>query len=87
MNLKHLPHWCLAKKCQTLRKRVGIIGTGSSGVQSIPIISETAQQLLVFQRTPNFSLPARHRDLPDDRRDEYKKTIKNRDLAKNSSLE
>ena len=46
-------------------KKVGIIGTGSSGVQSIPIISETAQQLLVFQRTPNFSLPARHRDLPE----------------------
>ena len=44
-------------------KRVGIIGTGSSGVQSIPIISETAQQLLVFQRTPNFSLPARHLSL------------------------
>ena len=68
-------------------KRVGIIGTGSSGVQSIPIISETAQQLLVFQRTPNFSLPARHRDLPEDRRDEYKKNYKKyRDLAKNSSF-
>ena len=69
-------------------RKVGIIGTGSSGVQSIPIISETAQQLLVFQRTPNFSLPARHRDLPEDRRDEYKKNYKKyRDLAKNSSLE
>jgi len=68
-------------------RKVGIIGTGSSGVQSIPIISETAQQLLVFQRTPNFSLPARHRDLPEDRRDEYKKNYKKyRDLAKNSSF-
>ncbi len=39
-------------------KRVGIIGTGSSAIQSIPIIAEQAAHLTVFQRTPNFSLPA-----------------------------
>lgn len=39
-------------------ERVGIIGTGSSAVQAIPVIAETAQQLTVFQRTPNFSVPA-----------------------------
>ncbi|MFN0146149.1 MAG: flavin-containing monooxygenase, partial [Dehalococcoidia bacterium] len=33
-------------------KRVGIIGTGSSGVQSIPVIARTAKHLFVFQRTP-----------------------------------
>lgn len=38
--------------------RVGIIGTGSSAVQSIPIIAEQAAHLTVFQRTPNFSIPA-----------------------------
>ncbi len=38
--------------------RVGVIGTGSSGVQSIPIIAKQARQLTVFQRTANFSLPA-----------------------------
>ena len=39
-------------------KRVAVIGTGSSGIQSIPLIAEQAAQLTVFQRTPNFALPA-----------------------------
>jgi cation diffusion facilitator CzcD-associated flavoprotein CzcO/acetyl esterase/lipase len=48
-------------------KRVAVIGTGSSGVQSIPIIAEQAAALTVFQRTPNFSIPAHNGDLPQDR--------------------
>jgi cyclohexanone monooxygenase len=43
--------------------RVGVIGTGSSGVQSIPVIAEQAADLTVFQRTPAYSLPARNRKL------------------------
>jgi cyclohexanone monooxygenase len=43
--------------------RVGVIGTGSSGIQSIPIIAEQAVQLTVFQRTPNYSMPAGNRPL------------------------
>jgi len=39
-------------------KRVAVIGTGSSGVQSIPVIARQAAGLTVFQRTPNFSIPA-----------------------------
>ncbi len=39
-------------------KRVGVIGTGSSGIQSIPIIAKQAEHLTVFQRTPNYSVPA-----------------------------
>jgi cyclohexanone monooxygenase len=39
-------------------KRVGIIGTGSSAIQSIPLIAQEAAQLFVFQRTPNYSIPA-----------------------------
>src|SRR5262245_58462171 len=39
-------------------KRVAVIGTGSSGIQSIPIIAEQAAELTIFQRTPNFSRPA-----------------------------
>jgi cation diffusion facilitator CzcD-associated flavoprotein CzcO/acetyl esterase/lipase len=39
-------------------KRVAVIGTGSSGIQSIPLIAAEAAQLTVFQRTPNFSIPA-----------------------------
>ncbi len=44
-------------------KRVGIIGTGSTGIQAIPIIAEQAAHLTVFQRTANYSLPARHHPL------------------------
>lgn len=39
-------------------KRVGVIGTGSSAIQAIPVIAEQAKHLTVFQRTPNFSVPA-----------------------------
>jgi cation diffusion facilitator CzcD-associated flavoprotein CzcO len=38
-------------------KRVGVIGTGSSGVQLIPIVAREAQQLIVFQRSPAYTLP------------------------------
>ncbi len=41
-------------------KRVGVIGTGSSGIQSIPIMAQQASEFVVFQRTPNFSIPARN---------------------------
>ncbi|MCC6706687.1 MAG: NAD(P)/FAD-dependent oxidoreductase [Gammaproteobacteria bacterium] len=44
-------------------KRVAVIGTGSSAVQSIPLIAAEASQLTVFQRTPAFSLPAANRPL------------------------
>ena len=43
--------------------RVAVIGTGSSGIQSIPVIAEQAAELTVFQRTPNFSIPAGNRPL------------------------
>jgi cyclohexanone monooxygenase len=39
---------------------VAVIGTGSSGIQSIPEIAKQAKHLTVFQRTPNFSLPAQN---------------------------
>ena len=41
-------------------KRVGVIGTGSSGVQAIPVIAGQAEHLTVFQRTPQYTIPARH---------------------------
>jgi cyclohexanone monooxygenase len=47
-------------------KRVAVIGTGSSGIQAIPEIARAAKQLYVFQRTPNFTLPARNRPLGAD---------------------
>ncbi len=39
-------------------KRVAVIGTGSSGIQCIPLLAQDAAHLTVFQRTPNFSVPA-----------------------------
>ena len=47
-------------------QRVAVIGTGSSGVQSIPMIARQAAHLFVFQRTPNFSVPAHNRSLPPE---------------------
>ena len=47
-------------------KRVGIIGTGSSAIQSIPLIAKEAVHLYVYQRTPNFVVPAQNRVLSDD---------------------
>jgi cyclohexanone monooxygenase len=46
-------------------KRVAVIGTGSSAVQSIPIIAQQAAHLTVFQRTPAYTVPARNRPLTD----------------------
>jgi cyclohexanone monooxygenase len=47
-------------------QRVGVIGTGSSAIQSIPLIAKQASQLFVFQRTPNFSVPAHNAPLSAD---------------------
>jgi len=47
-------------------QRVGVIGTGSSAIQSIPIIAAQAAQLYVFQRTASYSVPAGNRPLSDD---------------------
>ena len=51
-------------------QRVGLIGTGSSGIQSTPHLAEQATHLTVFQRTANYSVPARNHDLTDDMRRE-----------------
>ena len=47
-------------------QRVGIIGTGSSAIQSIPLIAEQAKHLYVFQRTPHYTVPARNQPLQSD---------------------
>jgi cyclohexanone monooxygenase len=45
-------------------KNVAVIGTGSSGIQVIPVLAESAGHLTVFQRTPAYSIPARNHPLP-----------------------
>lgn len=47
-------------------QRVGVIGTGSSGIQCTPLIAEQASHLYVFQRTPNFSVPAHNAPLDSE---------------------
>ncbi|HEY0425333.1 MAG TPA: NAD(P)/FAD-dependent oxidoreductase [Rhodopila sp.] len=50
-------------------KRVGMIGTGSTGIQAAPVIAAAAEHLTVFQRTANYSVPARNAPLtPEFRR-------------------
>ena len=48
-------------------KRVAVIGTGSSGIQCIPMIAQQAAQLTVFQRTANYSVPARNGQVAPER--------------------
>ena len=52
--------------------RVGVIGTGSSGVQMTPHIAAQAKHLTVFQRTANFSLPARNAPLDPEKERRHK---------------
>ena len=66
-------------------KKVGVIGTGSTAVQAIPIIAQSASELLVFQRTPNFSAPRNNGPLDE----EYELKVKAmysewRDMQRNS---
>ncbi len=53
-------------------KRVGMIGTGSTGIQAAPVIAESAAHLTVFQRTANYSVPARNAPLTP----EFKRYVK-----------
>ncbi len=61
--------------------RVAVIGTGSSGVQSIPLIARQAKHLHVFQRTANFSLPARNGPMDKDIEQRHKSEYSARRLA------
>jgi cation diffusion facilitator CzcD-associated flavoprotein CzcO len=52
--------------------RVGIVGTGSSAVQSIPLIAERCAELTVFQRTPTYAVPAHNRPLDPEEQEAVK---------------
>ena len=49
-------------------KRVGVIGTGATGVQVVPVVAEQAAHVTVFQRTPNYVIAAGNRRLTEDER-------------------
>lgn len=66
-------------------KRVAVIGTGSSGVQLIPLIAEQAGHTTVFQRTPNYVLPARNAPLSSEFVTDFKQRYPAlRDQARNA---
>lgn len=47
-------------------EHIGLIGTGSTGIQIMPRLAQRGKHLTVFQRTPNFAVPARNRQLEDE---------------------
>jgi cation diffusion facilitator CzcD-associated flavoprotein CzcO len=53
-------------------KRVGVIGTGATGVQVVPALAELGAHVTVFQRTPNYVIPAGNRRLTDEERNDIK---------------
>nr|MCS5662178.1 NAD(P)/FAD-dependent oxidoreductase [Dehalococcoidia bacterium] len=53
-------------------ENVGVIGTGSSATQAIPLIAEQAEHLTIFQRTANFSIPAWNKPLTKEIQHQWK---------------
>lgn len=68
----HTGHWP-HERIDFTGLRVGVIGTGSSAIQLVPVIAEQARHLTVFQRTANFSIPARNAGLTPEERDAFRK--------------
>ena len=66
-------------------KRVGVIGTGSSGVQVIPQVAKRAERVFVFQRTAQYTVPARNHPLDDDARNEFKGSFGQRQAFKRTT--
>jgi cation diffusion facilitator CzcD-associated flavoprotein CzcO len=80
-NIYHTANW--PREGAKIAGRVGVIGTGSTGIQLIPVVAATASHLTVFQRTANYCVPAGNHPLDV----EYKQIIKSqfqrlRDLAR-----
>ena len=67
-------------------KRVGVIGTGSSGAQLIPQLASQAEHLFVFQRTPQYAIPANNHQLDDEARSELRNTFRERQALKRTSV-
>jgi cyclohexanone monooxygenase len=53
-------------------QRVAVIGTGSSGIQSVPVLAAQAAHVTVFQRTPNYSIPSRNGPMTPEYEREWK---------------
>ena len=64
-NIYHTGNWP-HEKIDFTGQHVAVIGTGSSAIQSIPVIAAEAEHLTVFQRTPHWTVPARNVPMTDD---------------------
>lgn len=71
-NWYHTGHWP-HEPVDFTGQTVAVIGTGSSGIQVTPMVAQQAKRLFVFQRTPNFSIPAWNHPLPDHVQDAWKR--------------
>jgi len=67
----HTGHWP-HEQVDFTGQRVAVIGTGSSGIQAVPVIAAQASHLTVFQRTANFSIPARNAALTAEEREAFR---------------
>ena len=68
-------------------QRVGVIGTGASAVQAVPLIAREAADLTVFQRTANYIIPANNGPVPDDVREARKQDYRGiRERIRNSTF-
>ena len=80
----HTARWP-AGGVEVANKRVGVIGTGSSGVQVIPQLAKQAEHVFVFQRTAQYAIPAHNRPLDDDTRNSLKGSARERQAYKRST--
>ncbi len=80
----HTARWPAAG-VEVTNKRVGVIGTGSSGVQVIPQLAKRAEHVFVFQRTAQYAVPAHNRPLDDETRNELKRSFRQRQAFKRTT--
>ena len=64
-NTYHTGSWP-HEKVDFTGQRIAVIGTGSSGIQAIPVLAEEAAHVTVFQRTPNYSIPSQNEPMTSD---------------------
>ncbi|MDA1326863.1 MAG: NAD(P)/FAD-dependent oxidoreductase [Proteobacteria bacterium] len=79
-NTYHTGNWP-HEKIDFTGQRIAVIGTGSSGIQSIPILAAEAAHLTVFQRTPHYSVPSRNVPMTPEYEREWKEQYSERRAA------
>ncbi|MBT5047298.1 MAG: NAD(P)/FAD-dependent oxidoreductase [Rhodospirillaceae bacterium] len=70
-NIYHTGNWP-HEKVDFTGQRIAVIGTGSSGIQSIPVLAREAEHVTVFQRTPHYSVPSMNIEMTDDYAQDWK---------------